>query len=79
LGDHLCNGNRGYNIETKSAGALYQQDSYWNGVFPACPHNELEGYHGPDWHWGFRHWVFLAFNVVIVVVQIRAALEDFNN
>ena len=32
--------------------------------------------HGPCWHYGFRHWVWIAMGIVIFFVNISSVLEE---
>lgn len=36
--------------------------------YPTCTYGS-EGYHNPEWHWGYRHWIFSFMGTILFIVQ----------
>ncbi len=33
----------------------------------------------PEWHWGYRHWLFFTMGFFLAIVQIFKIVEEINN
>lgn len=47
--------------------------------FERCNYTNLNGrydFHNPEWHWGYRHYVYLVTCIVLLVVQIFDIAEN---
>lgn len=39
------------------------------GIYEKCNYGEY-GIHGPTWHWGYRHWLYLCMCIVLFIIQV---------
>ena len=62
FGDWLCNGGSHY---YDNAGHLHAA---------GCQH--VNNDHGPTWHWGFRHWMWLLMGLTLSIYNIVLLIGD---
>lgn len=66
FGDWLCEGS----------GEIFVKEQY-GGHWTKCDYANY-GYHKPTWHWGYRHWLFLIFGIIMTIVNIVRIAEEPN-
>jgi len=65
FGDWKCEGSGEWITNPSGYGSHYQK----------CEYMQL-AYHNPEWHWGFRHWVFFAFGMAFTIWSIVEIVES---
>lgn len=45
-----------------------------NNHFAKCDYNN--DYHNPEWHWGYRHYIYFIMCIVLLIVQINDIAEQ---
>ncbi len=59
FGDHKCSGAV---YEKYRSGDIYR-------TIKGCTYGDF-GEHGPTWHWGYRHWVFILMGICLFIVSV---------
>ena len=65
FGDWLCQGS-GIPIKT---------DYFYGNYFERCNYSNC-GIHAPTWHWGFRHYVWMALGLTFLMINIVELTKD---
>ena len=53
----------------KCLGSGTPNDSIYYTIYKYCNYAEC-GFHDPTWHWGYRHWLYLAMCITLFIIQI---------